>query len=124
MSCPSIRKKVGHVTRRVSCNCSFGFAPDRYPTPLLHLLTLPAEVKAEPSPVRRVDVATLGRRSPHWNSGKREIDGEFRDLQQALVQALRALPDRAVACPGGRYRLVEADGVEKSLWQADVPAEP
>ena len=39
-SCPTIRKKIPHVTRRLPCNCPFDYAPDRYPTPVLHLLTL------------------------------------------------------------------------------------
>ena len=51
VSCPSIRKKIGHVTRRLPCNCSFEVAPDRYPTPVLHLLTLP-ETPA-PAPQRQ-----------------------------------------------------------------------
>lgn len=123
VSCPSIRKKIGHVTRRVKCNCSFGFAPDRYPTPLLHLLTLPAEVKAEPSPVRKADLATLAQRYAALEQRRREIDQEFRDLQQVLVQALRAAPERAAVCPGGRYRLIEADGVEELRWEADAPAD-
>src|SRR5262249_43237797 len=46
VSCPSIRKKIGHVTRRVACNCTFEQAPARYPTPLLHLIGLPAQTPA------------------------------------------------------------------------------
>jgi len=54
VSCPSIRKKIPHVTRRLACNCHFEFAPDRYPTPVLYLLTLPAE-KQLPQPAAASD---------------------------------------------------------------------
>lgn len=40
ISCPKIRKRIPHVTGQVDCHCSFDYAPDRYPTPRLHLLTL------------------------------------------------------------------------------------
>jgi hypothetical protein len=115
VSCPSIRKKIGHVTRRVDCNCPFDFAADRYPTPVLHLLTLPAT--ALPAPVSAADAETLARRYAASAARLAEIQREHAELARSLAQTLRLLPDRAVACPGGRYRLVEREGVEELLWE-------
>src|SRR5262249_19306501 len=121
VSCPSIRKKIGHVTRRVPCNCPFDYAPDRYPTPVLHLLTLPvASTPAPPSPTA-ADIETLARRYAAGVARREEIERECADLRQALIDVLRTQPDRAVACPGGRYRLIEQHGVEELLWEADPP---
>jgi hypothetical protein len=51
MSCPKIRKRIPHITGSVACHCSFHFAPEHYPTPRLHLLTLkPAGEAAPPLP--------------------------------------------------------------------------
>jgi hypothetical protein len=117
VSCPSIRKKIGHVTRRVPCNCPFDFAPDRYPTPVLHLLTL--DEPSTPAPPLATDVETLARRYAAAVQRRDEIHRELATLQQALVAALQALPERTIACPGGRYRLVEQQGVAELQWEAD-----
>ncbi|MCS6850118.1 MAG: CRISPR-associated primase-polymerase type A1 [Gemmataceae bacterium] len=114
VSCASIRKKVGHITRRVPCNCSFDYAPDRYPTPLLHLLTLPPGPPAPPSPAP--DLETLARRFAASATKLAEVQREHDSLRQAFVTLLRLHPDREVACPGGRYRLVEDQGVEELQW--------
>jgi tetratricopeptide (TPR) repeat protein len=121
VSCPSIRKKIGHITRRVACNCPFDFAPNRYPTPILHLLTLPAE----PPPVALppVDASTLARRYAVSVVRLAEIEREHQELARALAQTLRLMPERTAICPGGRYRLVERDGVEELLWEEDKPDE-
>ena len=120
VSCPSIRKKIGHLTRRVDCNCPFDFAPDRYPTPVLHLLTLP--VGAAPV-VAAADAETLARRYAASVTRLAEVQREHQELARALAQTLRLLPDRAVPCPGGRYRLIEREGVEELLWEpAEAPA--
>src|SRR5207248_125775 len=100
VSCPSIRKKIGHVTRRVACNCVFDFAADRYPTPVLHLLTL--EGPQTPAPTPGADVETLARRYAVLVERRDEIQRECGEVQQALVLALRATPGRSIACPGGR----------------------
>jgi hypothetical protein len=118
VSCPSIRKKIGHVTRRVDCNCPFDFAPDRYPTPVLHLLTLP--VGAAPAAVAAADAETLARRYAASVTRLAEVQREHQELARTLAQTLRLWPDRTVSCPGGRYRLVEHEGVEELLWD---PAE-
>ena len=117
VSCPSIRKKIRHVTRRLPCNCTFDVAPDRYPTPVLHLLTL-AETTPVPAPAA-ADVETLARRYAAIVTRRDEIQREYEELQRALINVLRCLPDRAVACPGGRYVMVAEAGVEELRWLAD-----
>ncbi len=124
VSCPSIRKKIPHVTRRVACDCPFEFARDRYPTPTLHLLTLPAESALPAPPAIRADAEGLAVRYGASLRRLREIQRETDETRAALSAALRALPDRVVACPGGRYRMIEKEGVEELVWEAECAATP
>jgi hypothetical protein len=121
VSCPSIRKKIGHVTRRVACNCIFEQAPDRYPTPVLHLLGLPAAPPnaQRPAAPGGVAPADLARRFGVLTCKRDEVQREWEEMRSALVALVRALPDRTVACPGGRYRLVEEQGVEELRWEQE-----
>ncbi len=132
MSCPKIRKRIGHVTRRTSCNCCFEFAPDRYPTPVLHLLTLPAERPPASSPSRSAPPAGpgdadqlegLARRFGVLERRRRELEQEWKQLHDALCSALRQLPDRSLTVETGRYRLIEKDGVEELIWDDTQPQE-
>jgi hypothetical protein len=119
VSCPTIRKRIGHVTRRVPCNCPFDFAPDRYPTPVLHLLTLSGPATPPPADPAAAGVEALARRYAAAVSRLDEVRREHQELQRALVDALNALPDRSIACPGGRYRLIEEQGVQELRWEAE-----
>lgn len=124
VSCPSIRKKIPHITRRVSCNCHFEFAQDRYPTPVLYLLTLPA-AQQRPAPARPDDTTVaLAQRFGVIDRQRAEIQQQWQDLRRALVQALLVTPERSVACEAGRYRLVEHDGVEELLWEPEEEGPP
>jgi hypothetical protein len=116
VSCPSIRKKIGHVTRRVACNCPFDFAPDRYPTPVLHLLTLPATAAPLPA-APAIDVQSLAERYGVLVRRRAEIEAEYAELQKSLAAAIRALPERTLVCAGGQYRLIELEGVEELKWE-------
>lgn len=116
ISCPSIRKKIPHVTRRVACRCAFEFASDRYPTPVLHLLTLPADQSLPPPPTPEPGLAQLAQRYGVLDRRRVEILRQWEELRNALVEALRLQPDRTIACEGGSYRLLEKDGVEELLW--------
>ncbi|HVC93849.1 MAG TPA: CRISPR-associated primase-polymerase type A1 [Pirellulales bacterium] len=118
VSCPSIRKKIPQVTRRVPCNCPFEFASDRYPTPVLHLLTLRGD-PLPPRPEPSADLVALAQRFGVLERRRAEIDREWSELRSALVAAIAALPGRELACPGGRYRVEEHDGVEQLSWVAD-----
>ena len=118
VSCPSIRKKIPHITRRAGCNCHFDFASDRYPTPVLHLLTLPAAEPKSPPPPSAAPLAALAQRFGVLDRQRRELEQEWRELRGSLIAALVAAPERAVACAAGHYRLVEREGVEELLWEA------
>jgi len=120
VSCPSIRKKIPHMTRRVPCNCPFEFASDRYPTPVLHLLTLPGD-PLPPRPEPSADLVALAQRFGVLERRRSELEREWSELRTALVAAVAALPGRELACPGGRYRVEEHDGVEQLTWHADPP---
>jgi hypothetical protein len=118
VSCPSIRKKIPHITRRLACNCAFEFAPDRYPTPVLYLLTLPAAPPAAlPAPDPQPLVA-LAQRFGVLERQRAELETQWKELRQTLMAALAAMPDRTVAWEDGRYRLVENEGVEELRWDA------
>lgn len=117
VSCPSIRKKIPHVTRRVACSCPFEFAADRYPTPVLHLLTIKEAAPAPTAPA--ADIAALAERFSVLDRRRADLDREWQALRAALIQALATLPERQVAYGGGRYLLPEKDGVEELVWRED-----
>lgn len=121
ISCPSIRRKIPHVTRRLACNCPFEFARDRYPTPTLHLLTLPAAEALPASAKPSDDPESLARRYAVAARRREEVEREWTELRKALVAVLRASPDRSLPCEGGRYVLREKEGVEELSFES-VPA--
>lgn len=120
-SCPTIRRRIPLITRSVNCHCDFSFAPDRYPTPVLHLLTMP--VQTAPIPLR------LPGKSPAELAAALlisfikldEIQTEEKALRVALIDALRADPDRAVSFAAGTYTLIENDGVEELVFAPVLP---
>ena len=63
------------------------------------------------------DLETLAHHYATIVGRREEIDREYKELQQALIKALRALPERAVVLPGGRYRLLEREGIEELVWE-------
>ncbi len=125
VSCPSIRKKIPHITRRVACNCHFEFAPDRYPTPVLYLLTLPADEQLPAAPPVSDALAALAYRFGVLDRQRAELEAQWKELRQSLIAALAATPERVAACEGGRYRLIEQEGVEELRWETEPepPAE-
>lgn len=126
ISCPKIRKRIGHITRRVKCRCAFPFAPNHYPTPILHLETLP--VDAAPTPARpaadQADPEMLARRYGVLDRQRREIERQWRQLHDALCRMLHGRPDRSLECDDGRYQLVVNEGVETLAWEPPAPASP
>lgn len=118
VACPSIRKKIPHVTRRAGCNCSFEFAADRYPTPTLHLLTLPDETPPiTPTEPADDSLVKLAQRFAVLDCRHQEIESEWKELRDRFFDALRSQPDRQVACPEGRFRIDEIEGVEQLEWE-------
>jgi hypothetical protein len=119
VSCPSIRKKIPHITRRLACNCTFEFAPDRYPTPVLYLLTLPEEASTPQPAAPAAALATLAQRFGVLQRQREELEAQWQELRRTLIAALAATPDRTVECETGRYRLVETEGVEELRWETE-----
>ncbi len=129
ISCPRIRTRIGHVTRRVRCRCAFEFASDHYPTPVLHLHTLPKDALPQPADCTntQTDLETLARRYTVLEQRRYEIDKQWTEMRDALCQAIRALPERCLAVEGGVFRLTEQEGVETLQWEVptdtDTPLE-
>ncbi|MBM4001264.1 MAG: hypothetical protein FJ297_17310 [Planctomycetes bacterium] len=119
VSCPSIRKKVPHITRRVACRCPFEFAKDRYPSPVLHLMTMSDGSPGAAAAPQALDVATLARRYGVADRKRADVLREWEQLKEAMVAALRGLPDRCVKCDGGWYCLVEKEGIEELRWDRE-----
>ncbi len=122
ISCPKIRKRIGHITRTVPCCCDFSFAPNHYPTPVLHLETLPPEPGPSPSPSPgggddREAIEHLIRRYTVIVHRREELDAQWRELHDAVCRRLAALPDRSVTTEAGRFYLVTRDGVESLEWE-------
>ncbi|MBI4576710.1 MAG: hypothetical protein HY722_10650 [Planctomycetes bacterium] len=126
MSCPKVRKRIPQVTSRVDCSCTFPFAPDRYPTPPLHLLTLHPEARVPVGPARPDPSAeNAARRYALLLRRVDELRREVEEARGALLGILRAAPDRSLACEGGRYVLRESLGVEAIAWEpAQVEGAP
>lgn len=119
MSCPKIRARIPGVTAKVDCSCPFDFAPDRYPTPTLHLMTL-KDRKVRQGPEAPPDPETIARRHAELLRRKEEIEREAARTAEALADALARAPGRTIRCPGGRYVLEETEGVPGIRW---VPEE-
>lgn len=117
-SCPTIRRRIPLITRSVNCHCDFSFAPDRYPTPVLHLLTMPAQSPSTPPRLPGKSPAELAAALLISSIKLNEIQGEEKALRLALIAALRAHPERAVSFASGTYSLVENDGVEELIFTA------
>lgn len=123
ISCARIRKRIPGVAGRVGCNCSFSFAPQHYPTPTLHLLTMPAELRSAGAAVQtrphEVSTEYLARRYALLQRRLEQTRQELEAVQLVLLERLRAGAERSVACEGGRYVLVEREGIEELLWQPE-----
>lgn len=119
VSCPSIRKKIPHVTRRLACNCAFEFAADRYPTPVLYLLTLPAEQQTPPVAAPPDSLLALVQRFGVIERQRADLESQWQELRRSLITALAATPARAVDCETGRYRVIENEGVEELVWEEE-----
>jgi len=48
ISCPKIRARIPHITSTVACNCRFDTSINLYPTPLIHVYSIPSEKRALP----------------------------------------------------------------------------
>jgi hypothetical protein len=122
ISCPKIRKRIPHITSRVNCNCSFEFAPDRYPTPQLHLLTLarPA-APAPPPPSAWNPVDSVRALGVLWTRRK-QMEREIGELEQRLISHLQQSGGGQIEVEEGRLILKQEQGTAPSLvWQPKEP---
>lgn len=127
ISCPKIRKRIPAVTASVPCNCDFSFAPDRYPTPRLHLLTLP---KDAPLP------SGEGRDAVQWDPVERaralgvlwvqreRVAAEIAKIEQELMAYLQRHNLTELETGDGALRLVMEEGAPPALvWKSKAGAE-
>lgn len=125
MACENIRKNVPHIASKVACNCPFLFAPDQYPTPTLHLLTMRSAKTASlaalgetaPSRLERSQ-EEIGRRYGMLLQRLNDASSEFEHARHALLHSLREQPNRTLEIDSGRFVLREVQGVEEILWLA------
>ncbi|HXH07484.1 MAG TPA: CRISPR-associated primase-polymerase type A1 [Vicinamibacterales bacterium] len=125
ISCPKIRKRIPEVTGSVDCNCEFPFAPDRYPTPRLHLLTL------QRPPDR---TGSGGAQEPPWDPVDRaralgvlwarrdQLLSEIARLERELMTYMERQALTSVDTGDGTLRLVAEEGAPAALtWEPRKP---
>jgi hypothetical protein len=128
VSCPKIRKRIPHITGSVPCNCSFDFAPNQYPNPRLHLLTLDVSSKSATG-------ATAQRAAPAWDPVDRaralgvlwvkrqELASEIEKLEKQLMDHMSAQGLVELDTGEGRLVLHHEEGAPPALgWEARAPA--
>jgi hypothetical protein len=108
VSCAKIRKRVPHLAGREVCRCRFDFAPQRYPTPRLHLespeLASVLAAKSEPAP-------------PAWDAIDRaRVLGSLWAKRDAVLAEIADLEGRLIAEIGAAGGVLDlGDGVLKVL---------
>ena len=106
-ACGTIRKRIPHITRMVQCNCTFDLAPDTYPTPALHLLSLP--VIQDPS-YSDSDLPALTTRYFESLANLDKINHEISLLTNALIQKILPLPLAKLELPNGIIAVITNNG--------------
>jgi hypothetical protein len=115
VSCVKIRKRIPEMTAQLPCACDFSFAREYYPTPTLHLRTLPTEVTPQtPTPDT---LETVARRYATLQRRIAELERERSLLGQALAERLQNQPDPVLALPEGTWRWVQEDEVGELVWE-------
>jgi len=120
ISCPKIRKRIPHITGQTDCNCAFDFAPDHYPTPILHLQAIP---KPASLPVRA---------APEWDPEERaralgvlrlrraRLEQEIVEMERDLVNYLERSGKDRIELNEGALVLHHEEGALPSLhWQPE-----
>lgn len=123
ISCPKIRKRIPHVTAGVPCHCLFDFAPERYPTPRLHLLQ-PGAASASPAvgrPDGQCDDWKVEDRVRTFRALRvrlSEIEAELHQVETELVAYLERSGVAELAVEDGLLRLVQEEGqVAALVWE-------
>ena len=118
MSCARIKKRVPTLALLAAEGCSCPEADDTYSHPLLHL----RELSPDETPIQADEVQVLAH-ACYLSRGLEDIESdEKRALESSLVQALQALPDRAITFAKGMCcRLVDEGGTTELIFEADGP---
>ncbi len=115
MSCPRIRQRVPHLTAGLDCACSFPLSPDRYPTPLLHLVTLPREQSTGgPGGEARMEAEDQARAYAALLKESAGLAERLVALRSRLASTLKDLPDRKLRVGDSVFVLrSDGDGVDE-----------
>jgi hypothetical protein len=113
-SCARIRQRLPGLAAAVPCACEFPADSLRYPTPQRHLESRPPAASPPPDPASDED---LVRAFAVCSTRRERVGGEEEAVRRALVDRLRAHPDRAIALADGRMSLVDRGGVEELRWE-------
>lgn len=117
-ACANIRKRIPHITRLVSCNCAFDQAPDRYPSPVLHLLSLP--VVQDPG-IADSDLPALAARYVKAREKLLDLNHEIDLLSSAIISHLNQLPLAGIDLPEGALSLIPGNDKPQLTF---VPKKP
>jgi len=134
VSCTKIKRRLPYITADVDCSCAFPFAPDRYPTPVLHLMSMNREKakgkndtetkqEAEKTNPAGLSAEQLARRYAALKRKENDLEEQLKRAGTDLSALLRTKPDRALSCKGGSYVLKEEDGVENISWNDEEKEE-
>jgi hypothetical protein len=124
VSCPKIRKRIPHITGAVPCHCRFDAAPGQYPTPRLHLLTLPAQPAAPPTPPATLppwDPADRARALRVLRIKRQELDGEIGQVESELLAYMESAGCAEIAAGDVILRLVQEPGAPAALIWSEEP---
>jgi hypothetical protein len=126
ISCPKIRKRIPEVTGSVPCNCDFSFAPNRYPTPRLHLLTLPqsasAPARGQPEAVQWDPVERARTLGVLWTR-RDQVLAEIARVEQELMAYLQRHNLTTLETGDGALQLVMEEGAPPALvWKPKAEA--
>lgn len=117
ISCVKIRAKIGHVTSRVPCNCTFPDAQEHYPSPVLHIRGTEDSAGEPP----REDLEGLLDVFLRLGNRMAQLAAERQAVQERLLLMLREEPGGMVQLPAGLLRLEVVDGVESLRFEPAGP---
>lgn len=118
ISCPKIRKRIPRVTAGVDCSCDFSFAEDHYPTPLLHLRTMPD--RPSETAIPQESMIELGRRLAVLEERAQRLAREAGELRQALAERMIGKGIERLQYPEGAFLLRLLEGAPAVLeWVPD-----
>ncbi len=116
-SCPTIRKRIPHITRFVACNCNFESTPERYPTPTLHLLSLPV---IDPLMPKTDDLPALGVRYLESLNNFEKINKELSQIKSTLIHFIKRLPNPVLKIPTGTLSVLCINDTDDLVFTPDT----